>query len=113
MEEEVLSDGEDLDELLVEGGHHGSTRSALADGNETVNILSRSESFLPELELNSGVKLCEANIEVSLKSLWVADVDGVGLRRVLLSVSEVLSESLAESSELGFSVVGKAELECL
>lgn len=76
-------------------------------------IFSGPESFLPEFELHGGIELREADVEVALQCLWVADVDTVVCARVLLGRCEMLAESLCEPAELCLSGVLEAELESL
>ncbi|GFZ49577.1 hypothetical protein JCM24511_07697 [Saitozyma sp. JCM 24511] len=102
---------EDLGELLVVVGHHGGLCRLLA-GDETVHILNGSEGFLPEFELDSGLELEEASVEVTREGLGVGEVDGMLLVRVLGGVGEVLAETLlAQAAEVGLALVDLAEVE--
>jgi hypothetical protein len=49
-----------------------------------MDVFSRSESFLPEFQFNSGVELMEAGVEMALERLWLRQIDGMGLVRILL-----------------------------
>lgn len=113
VEEEVVANREDLGHLVVERGHHAGFRGALRHVDQSVNVLSGAETFLPELELNSSVELLEASVEVTLEGVRVVKVDRVRLVGVLLGGCEVGAESLAETAELGLALVLKAELESL
>lgn len=48
-----------------------------------MDVLDGTEGLLPELELDRGVELCKARIEVVLENLRVGQVDGVGLVCIL------------------------------
>lgn len=77
VEEVVLADAEDLDHLLVEARHHARLGSALAHADEAVDVLSRAEGLLPELEIDGRVELLEARVEVALEGIGVVEVDRV------------------------------------
>jgi hypothetical protein len=113
VEQIVLADEEDSGELLVVVGHHDVLGGSLAEVQQGVDVLNTSESLLPELELDGNVKLLETGLKVSLKSVWVAQVDGVHLRRVLGRGLDMVAEQLAETSELGLASVLEAEVEGL
>lgn len=111
VEEEVLTDGEDLGHFVVEGCHHLSLGGTLRHAEKGVDILGSSEGFLPKFELDSGVELLETGIEVTLECIGVVEVDRVSLVSVLLGRGKVRSEGFGESTEFGFALVGEAELE--
>lgn len=113
MEEVVLADKENSGKLLVVVGHHDILGRSLAKVKESVDVLNTSESLLPELELDSDVKLLEAGLKMSLKSIRVAQVDGVHLRRVLGGGLDMVAEQLTETAELGLASVLEAEVESL
>lgn len=113
MEEIVLADEEDSGELLVVVGHHDVLGGPLAEVEQGVDVLNASESLLPELELNGNVELLETGLKVSLKGVWVAQVDGMHLRRVLGRGLDMVAEQLAETSELGLASVLEAEVKGL
>lgn len=113
VEEEVLGDEEDTGKLLVVVGHHNWLWWALAQVEESVDILDRAESLLPELELDSDVQLLEAGVEMPLKSIGVVEVDGVHLGRVLGRILDVVAEKLAEAAELSLPGVLQAKVESL
>ena len=102
-------------ELLVVVCHHGRLLGLLARrvGEQSLDVLDGSERLLPELELDGRVELLEPGLEVSGEHVRVGEVDGVGLVGVLVDGGEVLSDDLAQSSELGLSGVLDAELERL
>lgn len=50
---------------------------------------------------------------MSGEDVGIGELDGVGLVGVLVDGGEVLSDDLAQSTELGLSLVGNAELEGL
>lgn len=106
---------EDPSQLLVVVGHHRGLLSLLARGvgEQTLDVLDGAEGLLPELEIDGRVELLEPGLQVSGEDVGVREVDGIGLVGVLVDGSEVLSDDLAESSELGLSSVLNAELEGL
>ena len=113
VEKVVVRDHENTGKLLVVVCHHGGARSLLSHGEKVVDILDAAESLLPKLELDSAVELGKASVEVALESVLVSEVDSVSVVGVASDVLKVLTEDLAEPSELGLSLVLKAELESL
>ena len=79
MEEVVLADKKDASELLVVVGHHDVLWWTLAEVEKSMDILNTAERLLPELELNSNVKLLKSCLQMALKSVWVVQVDSVHL----------------------------------
>lgn len=78
-----------------------------------MNVFDAAEGFLPQLELNGNVELLETSLEMTLKSIGVAQVDGVHLRGVLGSSLDMVSQKLAKTAELGLSGILEAEIESL
>ena len=113
MEQIVLANEEDTGELLVVVGHHDILRRALAEVEESMDILDAAECLLPQLELDSNVELLETSLEVALQSIGLAQIDGMHLRRVLGSSLDMVAEKLAESSELGLASVLQAKVKGL
>lgn len=113
VEKVVLADEEDTGKLLEVVGHHDVLSRTLAQGKKSVGVLDRLEGLLPQLELNSNVELLEASVEMALKSVGVAEVDGVHLGRVLGGILEMVAEQLAQSAEFGLAGVTETELEGL
>lgn len=113
MEEVVLANEENSGELLVVVGHHDVLGRALAEVQQSVDVLNTSESLLPQFQFDGNVKLLEASLKMTLQGVGVAQVDGVHLRRVLGGGLDMVSEKLAESSELGLSGVLQTEVEGL
>lgn len=100
MEKCVATCQEDPSEFFIIIGHHGRARSFLGHGEEVVDILNRAKRFLPQLQLDRGVKLGEPSIEMVLKSIWIGKIDGMRLVGVFRDIGEMQTESLAESTEL-------------
>jgi hypothetical protein len=113
VEEVVLADKENSGKLLVVVGHHNILGRSLAEAKKSVNVLDTSESLLPELELYSDIELLETCLKVSLESVRVAQIDGVHLRGVLGSGLHMVSEELAEATELGLASVLETKVKCL
>ena len=113
MEEVVLANKENASELLVVVGHHNVLGGALAEVQQSVDILNAAESLLPQLQLNGDVQLLEAGVKVTLQSVGVAQVDGVHLRRVLGGILHMVAQELTQAAELGLTGVLLAELEGL
>jgi len=113
MEEGIPAHQKYLGEFFVVVSHHRGARGFLSQGEEVVDILNGAESFLPELELDGGVELREASVEMVLKDVRVREVDGVLLVRVFGNVGEMEAECLAETTEFDFSLVFQAEFEGL
>jgi len=113
VEEIVLANQENAGELLVVVGHHDVLGRALAEAQESMDILNTAESLLPELELNSDVELLESRLQVTLESIGVIEVNSVHLSRILGSGLNMVAEKLAEAAELGLSGVLEAEVESL
>lgn len=78
-----------------------------------MNVLDRPEGLLPQLEFDCDVELLEPCVQMTLKSVWFAEVDGVHLRLVLGCVLDMIPQKLTEPSELGLSDVLLAKGKCL
>ena len=78
-----------------------------------MDVFDGTKRLLPELELDGGVELCKAGIEVVLENLWVGEVDGMGLMRIFCDVGEVETEGLAETTKLDLALVLETEAEGL
>lgn len=78
-----------------------------------MGVLNGLEGLLPQLKLDSNVELLEAGVQMALKSIGVAEVDGVHLGRVLGGILEMVTEQLAQSAEFGLAGVTETELEGL
>lgn len=113
VEEVIFTDEEDGGKLFVVVGHHDVLGRALAEAQQGVNVLNAAESLLPQLKLDSDIQLLEAGVEVTLQSVGIAKVDGMHLRRVFGGILDVITEKLAETTELGLAGVLLAELEGL
>lgn len=113
VEEIVLGNEEDTGEFLVVVGHHNWLWWTLAEVKKSVDILNRSESFLPQLELDGNVQLLETGVQMSLKSFGVVEVDGVHLCRVFGGILNMVAEKFAKTAEFGLSGVLLAEFESL
>jgi hypothetical protein len=113
VEEVVLANKENAGELLVVVGHHDVLGGALAEVQQSVDVLNAAESLLPQLQLNGDVQLLEAGVKVTLQGVGVAQVDGVHLRRVLGGILDVVAQELTQAAELGLAGVLLAELEGL
>jgi hypothetical protein len=106
---------ENLGQLVVVVGHHASLSSPLGSGvdEKAVNVFDGTESLLPKFEFDRVVQLNESKVEVSSQGVDIGKVDGKGLIGVLLSVLQLFSDLLAQSSELATSVVDFAEVKRL
>jgi hypothetical protein len=113
MIEGVAAGEEYLCELFVIVGHHGGAGCFFGHGEEVVDVFDGAKGFLPELELDGGVELGEAGVEVVLEGVCVGEVDRVGLVGILGDVGEMETESFAETTELDFSLVLETEFEGL
>ena len=71
MVEGVATGEEYFCELFIVIGHHGRTGCFLCHSEKVMDIFDRTESLLPELKLDRGIKLCKSCIEVVLQDLWV------------------------------------------
>ena len=60
-----------------------------------MDILDGTKSLLPQFQLDGGVELGEAGIEVMLKGIRVGKINGMGLGGVFSNIGEVESKSLA------------------
>lgn len=60
-----------------------------------MNVLNTAESLLPEFELYSHVQLLETSVQMALKSVSVAQIDGVRLLLIFGSILQVVAEKLA------------------
>jgi len=89
MIQRVTAHQEYLGKLLIVIGHHRGTRSLLGHDQEIVDIFHRTEGLLPEFELNGGVELCEASIEVMLEGIRILEVDCMWLMGIFCNVGEV------------------------
>lgn len=113
VEKVVLANKENSGELLVVVGHHDVLGRALAEVEESVDVLNTAESLLPQLQLDGNIQLLKASLKVALQGIGLAQVDGVHLRRVLGSGLHMVTEELAESSELSLACIFEAEIESL
>lgn len=71
MVERVAAREEYLCEFFVVVCHHGWAGGFLGHDEEVVDIFDRTERLLPELELDRGVELCKAGVEMVLEDLWI------------------------------------------
>ena len=78
-----------------------------------MHIFDGAEGFLPELELDGGIELSEAGVEVVLKNFGVREVDRMLLMCVLCNVGKMESQSFAEAAEFDLALMFEAELERL
>ena len=68
MVERIVAHEEDLGQLLVVG-HHGWAESLLCHHKEIVDVFDRVEHFLPQLKLDGGTELHEADVEMVLEDI--------------------------------------------
>lgn len=113
MIQSVAAGEEYLCEFFVVICHHSRAGGLLCHCEEVVDVFDGTERFLPELELDRGIELCEAGVEVMLEDLRVGQVDGVSLVCILCDVGEVETESLAQTTELDLALVLETEAEGL
>ena len=78
-----------------------------------MNVLDGTEGLLPELELDGGVELGEAGVEMVLEGVGVGEVNGVLLVGVLGDIGKMEAQGFAETTELDLALVLEAELERL
>jgi len=113
MVERVSACEEDLCEFFIVICHHGGARGFLCHGKEVVDVFDGAKGLLPELELDRGIELRKAGIEVVLEDLWVGEVDGMSLVSIFCDVGEVETEGLAQTAELDLALVLETEAEGL
>jgi len=116
MEKVVVGNKENASQVLVVVSHHNRLNGTLGVVKQSVNILDGSKGLLPQFELNSDVELAKAGIEVSLKSVGIRKVNGVGGSRVTrLSRNrvQVNTQKLTQTTELSLSSVLNAELKSM
>ena len=94
MVECVAAHQEDLCEFFVVVGHHGRLWGLFGHGQEIMDIFDGTKSLLPQFQLDGGIELGEAGIEVVLEGIGVGKVNGMGLRRVFGYVGEVEAKCL-------------------
>jgi len=78
-----------------------------------VDIFNRTKSLLPQLELDTSIKLGETRIEMVLESIRVGKIDGMWLVGIFGNIRQMKPKSFAKASEFNFSLMLEAEFECL
>lgn len=109
----VPASEEYLCEFFIVIRHHGRAGGLFCHCEKVVDVFDGTKGFLPELELDGGVELRKARIEVVLEDLWVGEVDGMGLVCIFCDIGEVETECLTETTELDLALVLETEAECL
>jgi hypothetical protein len=105
VEEIVSSLPEDKSQLLVVIGHSLRHRRLLCQVHETVNVLNGLVSLLPQLHLDSRVKLNQTSVLIQLLSLRLGDADIGHLGRQLLDVFKMLTQLVAQLSKLSLAII--------
>jgi hypothetical protein len=82
MEKIVVGHEENASQVLVVVSHHDRLNGALRVVKQSMNILDGSKGLLPQFKLDSDVELAKAGIKVSLKSVGIRKIDGIGGSRV-------------------------------
>src|ERR1700760_2296614 len=100
MEKIVLADQEDLGEFVEVICHHGWLCWTLAQAKQVMNILHTPESLLPQLKLDSNIELLKSSIQMTLKSIWIAQIDGMHLCGEFGDILEMIAKQFAKSAKL-------------